>query len=332
MKAMRLNRFAPIEEEPLTFVDIPEPEPGPGEIRIKVRVCGICHTDLHTVEGELPDARLPVIPGHQVIGSVDMKGKGAERFRMGERVGAAWLYSTDETCGTCRRGKENLCENARFTGYTADGGYAEAMVIPEKFVYSIPPVFEDVEAAPLLCAGIIGYRALRLSEISPGQRLGLIGFGASAHIAIQIAVHWGCEVYAFSRSAAHRDLATSLGAAWTGLPRSRPPFKLDGIVNFTPAGPTVRDGLRCLDRGGTQALAGITMSSIPELDYTEDLYWERTLRSVANATRQDGEDLLRIAAEIPIRTTTSSYPLEDANHALKLLKDSKIDGAAVLTI
>ena len=330
MKAMRLDHFSPVEKKPLTLVDIPVPEPGPSEIRIRVKVCGICHTDLHTVEGELPGTRLPVIPGHQVIGSVDRRGKGAERFRIGERVGAAWLYSTDETCGYCLKKKENLCENARFTGYTADGGYAEAMVIPEKFAYSIPSIFEDIEAAPLLCAGIIGYRALRLSEISPGQRLGLIGFGASAHIAIQIAVHWGCEVYAFSRSAAHRELAASLGAVWTGPPGRRPPVKLDGIVNFTPAGPTVREGLRCLERGGTQALAGITMSPVPELDYTEDLYWERTLRSVANATRQDGEELLRTAAEIPIRTTTSVYPLEDANLVLKRLKDSKIDGAAVL--
>jgi propanol-preferring alcohol dehydrogenase len=206
------------------------------------------------------------------------------------------------------------------------------MLIPEKFAYAIPDVFEDVEAAPLLCAGIIGYRALRLSEIEPGQKLGLIGFGASAHVAIQVAVHWGCEVFVFSRSEDHRALAEKLGAVWTGTSKDEPPAKLDSVVNFTPAGPTVLDGMRMLDKGGTQALAGIYMSPIPEMDYMEYLYQERTLRSVANATRQDGEDLLRIAAEIPIRPTTTSFPLEEANKVLQLLKDSKIDGAAVFKI
>jgi propanol-preferring alcohol dehydrogenase len=244
----------------------------------------------------------------------------------------AWLYSTDTCCSYCSRGNENLCPNARFTGYHENGGYAEYIVLPEKFAYAIPDIFEDVEAAPLLCAGIIGYRALRLSEVKPGQKLGLIGFGASAHVAIQVAVHWDCQVYVFSRSAEHQALAEKLGAVWTGTSNEEPPEKLDSIVNFTPAGPTVLDGMRLLDKGGTQALAGIYMSPVPEMDYVKHLYHERTLRSVANATRQDGEDLLRIAAEIPIRTTTTAFPLEEANQVLELLKISQIDGAAVLKI
>jgi propanol-preferring alcohol dehydrogenase len=330
MKAMVLKDFAPIEQNPLELCDVPDPEPGDEDILIRVSVCGVCHTDLHTVEGELPEARLPIIPGHQVVGRVEKRGRNAARFAEGDRVGVAWLYSTDTTCPYCIRGIENLCSNARFTGYHVNGGYAEYIVIPEKFAYAIPDVFGDEEAAPLLCAGIIGYRALRLSKIEPGGRLGLIGFGASAHVTIQVAVHWGCEVYVFSRSKEHRALAERLGAVWTGTSKEEPPEKLDSIVNFTPAGPTVLDGMRMLVKGGTQALAGIYMSAIPEMDYVKYLYHEKTLRSVANATRKDGEDLLRIAAEISIRTTTASFALGEANEVLKLLKDSKIDGAAVL--
>jgi propanol-preferring alcohol dehydrogenase len=330
MKAMILKRPKPIEQNPLELVDIPTPQPGSDEILIKINVCGVCHTDLHTVEGELPEVNLPIIPGHQVVGRVEKAGERTSRFKQGDRVGVAWLYSTDTTCPYCVRGNENLCPAARFTGYHVNGGYAEYMVIPEKFAYAIPDVFEDVEVAPLLCAGIIGYRALRLSEIQPGQRLGLIGFGASAHVAIQVAVHWRCEVYVFSRSEEHRMLARKLGAVWTGTSKDEPPQKMHSIVNFTPAGPTVLDGMLLLDKGGTQALAGIYMSPIPEMDYAKHLYYERTLRSVANATRQDGEELLSIAAEIPIRTTTQLFPLEEANKVLKLLKESRIDGAAVL--
>ncbi len=329
---MMLKNFGSIEDEPLEWVDIPQPEPGPKDILIRVSVCGVCHTDLHTVEGELPEVKLPIIPGHQVVGKVEKRGKRADRYMEGDRVGVAWLYSSDTTCAYCIRGNENLCPNARFTGYHENGGYAEYIVIPEKFAYAIPETFEDVEAAPLMCAGIIGYRALRLSEIKPDQRLGLIGFGASAHVAIQVAVHWGCEVYVFSRSEEHRVLARKLGAVWTGTSKHDPPKKMDSIVNFTPAGPTVLDGMEWLDKGGTQALAGIYMSPVPEMDYVKYLYHERTLRSVANATRRDGEELLKIAAEIPIRTTTQVFPLEEANKVLKLLKDSQIDGAAVLKI
>ncbi|MBN1222107.1 MAG: zinc-dependent alcohol dehydrogenase family protein [Candidatus Aminicenantes bacterium] len=332
MKAMILRQFAPIEHNPLTLEDVKTPSLGPEEILIRIRVCGVCHTDLHTVEGDLPEVLLPIIPGHQVVGLVEKTGEKVRRFKPGARVGVAWLYSTEEDCRYAKEGKENLCEDARFTGYHENGGYAEYIVIPEKFAYPIPALFDDTDAAPLLCAGIIGYRALRLSEIKPGQRLGLIGFGASAHVAIQIAVHWGCEVYVFSRSAKHRNLAESLGAIWTGSSKDDPPVKLDSVVNFTPAGPTVLDGMRLLDRGGTQALAGIYMSPVPKMDYMRYLYHERTLRSVANATRQDGNELLKIAAEIPIKTTTQSFPLEEANQVLQLLKQSKIDGAAVLQI
>ncbi len=329
---MILREFSPVEHNPLTLENIPIPEPGPEDILIRVHVCGVCHTDLHTVEGELPDVVLPIIPGHQVVGTLEQSGSNASRFKIGDRVGVAWLYSTEEGCKYAQQGKENLCDSARFTGYNENGGYAEYIKISEKFAYPIPPQFSDQNAAPLLCAGIIGYRALRLSEVKPGQNLGLIGFGASAHVAIQIAVHWGCNVYVFSRSAEHLALAKKLGAVWTGTSKDDPIEKMDSIVNFTPAGSTVLDGMRLLDKGGTQALAGIYMSPIPEMDYSTYLYHERTLRSVANATRQDGNDLLKIAAEIPIETTTQSFLLEDANKVLQLLKDSKIDGAAVLQI
>ena len=332
MKVMQLKKFALIEENPLEYVEVETPEPGEGEILIRVKICGVCHTDLHTVEGELPEAKLPVIPGHQIVGVVTKGGKGAKRFLIGDRVGAAWLYSACGKCTYCRRDSENLCENARFTGYSVDGGYAEYFVVSEKFAYSIPDVFEDEEASPLLCAGIIGFRALRLSEIKPKQRLALIGFGASAHVAIQVAVYWGCEVYVYSRSKEHREHARELGASWTGALEQDPPHKVNSVVNFTPAGETVLDGMRILDKGGTQACAGIYMTPIPEMDYNKYLYHERTLRSVANATRLDGEELLRTAAEIPIKTTTTSFPLKEANKALKMVKHSEIDGAAVLRI
>lgn len=332
MKAMLLKRFAPIDQNPLELVNLPIPEPGPEDVLIRIKVCGVCHTDLHTVEGELPEVKLPIIPGHQVVGTVEKQGEKASRFKEGDRLGVAWLYSSCTQCGYCSRENENLCESARFTGYHVNGGYAEYMVVPEKFAYVIPGIFSDEEAAPLLCAGIIGYRALRLSEIKPGQRLGLYGFGASAHVAIQVAVHWGCKVYVFSRSGEHRRLAEKLGAVWTGTSKDEPPTKMDSSIIFAPAGELVLDALRVLDRGGTVALAGITMTPIPEMDYVKYLYHERTLRSVANATRRDGEELLKIAAEIPIRTTTQAFKLEEANKALRLLKEGKINGAAILKI
>jgi len=329
---MILKRFAPIDQNPLELVDLPIPEPDPEDILLRVKVCGVCHTDLHTIEGELPEVKLPIIPGHQVVGVVEKLGKNTSRFKEGERLGVAWLYSACGECAFCQRENENLCEIARFTGYHVNGGYAEYIVIPEKFAYPVPEIFSGGEAAPLLCAGIIGYRALRLSETKPGQRLGLYGFGASAHVAIQVAVHWGCEVYVFTRSEEHRNLASKLGAVWTGKSKDEPPTKMDSSIIFAPAGELVLDALRVLDKGGTLALAGIYMTPIPEMDYVKYLYHERTLRSVANATRQDGEELLRIAAEIPIRTTTQVFPLEEANKTLQLLKKGKISGAAILKI
>jgi len=329
---MLLKKFAPIDQDPLQLVDLPVPEPGPEDVLLRIKVCGVCHTDLHTVEGELPEVKLPIIPGHQVVGTVEKMGEKASRFKEGERVGVAWLYSSCTRCGYCTRENENLCESARFTGYHVNGGYAEYIVVPEKFAYVIPEVFSDEEASPLLCAGIIGYRALRLSEVKPGQRLGLYGFGASAHVAIQVAVHWGCQVYVFTRSDEHRKLAEKLGAVWTGTSKDEPPTKMDSSIIFAPAGELVLDALRVLDKGGTVALAGIYMTPIPEMDYVKYLYHERTLRSVANATRQDGKELLKIAAEIPIRTTTQAFSLEEANKALNFLKEGKINGAAILKI
>ncbi len=330
MKAMILNGFVSIDQNPLELVDLPVPKPGPEDILIRIKICGVCRTDLHTVEGELPQAKLPIIPGHEVVGIVEKQGERASRFKEGEKVGVAWLYSACGQCAFCARGNENLCKNARFTGCDVNGGYAEYMIIHEKFAYSIPEIFSYREAAPLLCAGIIGYRALLLSKIKPGERLGLYGFGASAHVAIQVAVQWGCKVYVFSRSEEHRALARKLGAIWTGTSKDDPPSKIDSSIIFAPAGEIALDALRVTEKGGTVALAGIYMSPIPEMDYEKYLYHERTLRSVANATRQDGEELLRIAAEIPIRTTTEVFPLEEANKVLQLLKAGKINGAAVL--
>ncbi|MCX6578384.1 MAG: zinc-dependent alcohol dehydrogenase family protein [Candidatus Aminicenantes bacterium] len=332
MKAMILRQFGPIEKNPLELAEMPAPQPGAEDILIKVNVCGVCHTDLHTVEGELPEAVLPVIPGHQVVGIVEGAGQGTGRFKKGDRIGAAWLHYACGKCAFCLSGRENLCENGRFTGYHVNGGYAEYMTIPEKFAYAIPEIFTDEEASPLLCAGIIGYRALRLSNIRPGGCLGLYGFGASAHVAIQVAVHWGCRVYVFSRSKKHQDLARKLGAAWTGTAQEVPPKKTNSAIIFAPAGPLVLDALLNTEKGGTVALAGIYMTPIPEMDYQKYLYHERTLRSVANATRQDGEELLKIAAEIPIRTTTRIFPLAEANKVLCLLKEGQISGSAVLKI
>ncbi len=332
MKAMILHSFAPIAERPLVLSDVPRPERGPRQVLVRVEHCGVCHTDLHTVEGEIAPPHLPIIPGHQVVGIVEEPGDGAERFRVGERVGLAWLGQTCGTCRYCRRGDENLCENALFHGFHLDGGYAEYVRVHEDFAYPIPEGFSGEQAAPLLCAGIIGYRALRLAEAGPGRRVGLYGFGASAHVAIQILTHWGADVYVFSRSESHRRLAESLGAAWTGRAEDGPPETLDSSIIFAPAGALVLDALRALDRGGTLALAGIYMTPIPQMDYEEHLYNERTVRSVTASTRQDGMELLALAAEIPIRTTTVGFPLEAANEVLAALKAGEIDGAAVLNV
>ncbi len=332
MKAMVLESFAPAEQRPLRLMDVPVPEPGRGEVLVRVACCGVCHTDLHTVEGEIVPPRLPVIPGHQVSGTVVDVGPDVERLGVGRRVGLAWLGRTCGECAYCLRGDENLCERALFNGFGLNGGYAGFVVVHEDFAYAIPDGFSDEQAAPLLCAGIIGYRAIRLAGAAPGRRVGLYGFGASAHVAIQVLVHWGCEVYVFSRSEPHRRLARSLGAVWTGRSEEAPPAALDASVIFAPAGAIVPEALAALDKGGTLTLAGIYMSPIPGLDYERHLYHEKVLRSVTASTRRDGIELLELAAEIPIRTRTSLYPLEDANDVLLRLKKGRIDGAAVLRV
>ena len=332
MRAMVLVQQKPAEESPLELREIPEPTPGPGEIRVRVRTCGVCHTDLHIVEGDLPLQRSPVVPGHQIVGIVDGIGAGVRQFREGDRVGIPWLYSTCGKCAYCRKGLENLCENGRFTGYHADGGYAEAMVVSESFAYPVPQSFSDLDAAPLLCAGVVGYRALRLSNVAPGERLGMYGYGASAHVIHQVARHMGCEVYVFTRTQSHRELAKKLGAAWVGGAKDQAPGLLDSAIMFAPAGPLVIDALRVLRKGGTLALAGIHMTPIPEIDYDALLYHERVVRSVANSTRQDVRDFLRVAAEIPVRSEIESFPLEDANRVLQAMKHSKLHAAGVLKI
>ncbi|MBI4382017.1 MAG: zinc-dependent alcohol dehydrogenase family protein [candidate division NC10 bacterium] len=330
MKAMCLSKAQPIEQNPLELSDLPAPIPGPDEVRLRVEACGVCRTDLHIIEGDLPLPKLPLIPGHQVIGIVDRVGEGVTRFRIGDRLGIPWLFSTCGQCDFCQQDQENLCDVARFTGYHLNGGYAEFVVAPESFVHALPEGFSPAQAAPLLCAGVIGFRALRQSKIRPGERLGLYGFGGSAHIAIQVAVHWGCEVFVFTRSEGHRALARELGAHWTGRAEDDPPGRLDSAVIFAPVGRLVLEALRVLGKGGTIALAGITMTPIPELDYGL-LYQERSIVSVANTTRQDALDLLQLAAGLPIRTEVQTFPLEQANHALQLLKKSQFRGAGVLT-
>jgi alcohol dehydrogenase, propanol-preferring len=331
MKACLLGTPARIETNPLQFVDVPAPIPGKGEVLVRVRACGVCRTDLHVIEGELAPRKSPVIPGHQVVGIVEKQGEGARRFTIGARVGVAWLHHTDGTCVYCHLGEENLCDNPIFTGYTVDGGYAEYIVAPEGFVYAIPEGFSDEQAAPLLCAGIIGFRCLRLSGIKPGGRLGFYGFGAAAHIAIQVARHWNVTVYASTRDARHQKLAMELGGAWAGGTLDAPPEKLDAAIVFAPAGEIVPAALATLRKGGVLVLGGIHMSAIPSFSY-DLLYQERMIRSVANNTRKDGEDFLRVAAEIPIRMHTQIYPLGEANRALNALKNDAIEGAAVLRV
>jgi len=331
MKACVLARPALVETQPLRYLDVDVREPGAGELRVRVHACAVCRTDLHVVEGELPQRKSPVIPGHQVVGIVEKAGAEATRFRIGQRVGIAWLHGTDGTCRYCRSGAENLCDHPEFTGYTVDGGYAEYIVAREQFLYSIPESFKDEQAAPLLCAGIIGFRSLRLSAIGAGGRLGLYGFGAAAHVAIQVARHWGAEVYAATRDVRHQRLAMDLGAKWAGGTLAAPPAELDAAIVFAPAGEIVPAALRTLRKGGTLVLGGIHMSPIPAMDYSL-LYQERVIRSVANNTRQDGDDFLRIAAEIPIRTHVQIFALPEANRALNALKNDAVSGAAVLRV
>ena len=328
---MVLESAKPAEQNPLRLQDVPLPQPDAGEVRVRVSCCGLCHTDLHTVEGDLPLPRLPLVPGHQVVGVVEAAGAGARRLREGDRVGIPWLHWTCGQCAYCRRGQENLCDRARFTGYHVDGGYAERALVGEEFAVSIPAAFDDAHAAPLLCAGIVGYRSFRLSGARKGDRLGLYGFGASAHIVLQCARHLGCEVWVFTRSREHQELAKKLGAAWVGAAGEPTPGQLDSAILFAPAGGLVPPALAALRKGGTLALAGITMSPIPQLDYSS-LYHERVVRSVANATREDARDFLELAAQVPIRTEVEMFELEQANAALQALKSSRIASAGVLRV
>jgi propanol-preferring alcohol dehydrogenase len=332
MRGMRLRAQAPIGSSPLQAVESPTPSPGSGEIRVRIRCCATCRTDLHVIEGDLAPCRMPVVPGHQAVGVVDALGAGAQRFRMGDRVGLAWLRSTCGTCGFCARGRENLCERSTYHGWTHDGGYATHCCVPEDFAYAIPPAFDDAEAAPLLCAGIIGYRALRRSQVPRGGRLALFGFGSSAHITLQVARHRGCAVYAATRDAAHQRLALELGACWAGGAHEVLPERVDAAIIFAPAGDLVPVALQSLEKGGTVALAGIHMSEVPAMAYEPNLFWEKTLQSVTANTRDDGRALLAEAAAIPIRPRVTRYPLVEANRALQALAADRVAGTAVLMV
>ncbi len=328
MRAQRLSRTGPVEQSPLETADLPHPEPGPHQVLLRVLACGVCHTDLHLVEGELNPPRLPVIPGHQVVAEVVRGGEGAD-LAAGTRVGVPWLGWACGQCEFCRRGDENLCPEARFTGFHSDGGFAEELVAQAEFVLPLPDRLAPAEAAPLLCAGIIGYRSLRRAELHPGETLGLVGFGASAHLTLPVALSWGCRVFVFTRSRQHQELATRLGAEWVGGVEQDPPAPLDRAILFAPVGELVLAILPRLRPGGTLAINAIHLSAIPPLPY-DRLYGERSLRTVANATRRDGREFLSLAFELGLRPTVTTYPLQDANLALADLKHSRLEAAAVL--
>jgi propanol-preferring alcohol dehydrogenase len=317
--------------EPLLEREVSEPEPRPGQVLVHIRACGVCRTDLHVVDGELPDPKLPLVPGHQIVGEVVARGEGAARFEAGDRVGIPWLGWTDRTCRYCRTGRENLCPAARFTGYQLDGGYAGLAVADERYCHALPEAYADLDVAPLLCAGLIGYRAYRMA--GDVERLGLYGFGASAHIVCQVAVHEGRRVFAFTREGdtETQGFARSLGAEWAGGSESGPPEELDAAIIFAPVGPLVPTALRALVPGGRVVCSGIHMSDIPAFPY-EILWGERSIRSVANLTRRDGEEFLALAPQVPVRARITEYPLERANEALSDLRSGRLEGAAVLAI
>ena len=331
MRAWVVKRPGPVGTGPLAEADLPEPAPGPGEVRLRVRACGVCRTDLHLAEGDLAPRRPRTVPGHEVVGLVEARGPGADRFAVGDRVGAAWLRGTCGRCRWCRRGAENLCPRATFTGWDADGGFAEVMVVPQAYAYRLPAGLDDVHAAPLLCAGIVGYRALRRAALPPGGRLGLYGFGASAHVVAQVALRQGATVHVLTRSAAARELALRLGCSSAGDARDVPPEPLDSAVLFAPAGDLVPVALRALDRGGVLAVAGIHLSDVPALHYASDLFQEKELRSVTASTRADGEELLRLAAALDVRPEVTVRPLARAQETLADLAADRYAGAAVLT-
>jgi propanol-preferring alcohol dehydrogenase len=332
MRAMRLHENTSIDSSPLRLEDVPDPTPAAGEVRVRVNVCAICRTDLHVIEGDLPAVRLPIIPGHQVVGRIDAVGAGVSGLRAGQRVGIAWLRETCGRCRFCTSGRENLCEFARFTGYHADGGYAEYSIVRADFAYELPELFEDVHVAPLLCAGIIGYRALKRSGLQPGGKLAIFGFGSSAHIVLQLARRRGCEVFVVSGTQQHQEFARELGAAWAGADVAAMPAKADAAIVFAPSGAVVPPALESLDRGGTVALAGIHMSPIPSLDYDRLLQNERDIHPVTANTRADARELLAEAARVPVRVNTTTYPLVEANRALLDMKQGRIDGTGVLIV
>src|SRR5215469_3587976 len=335
MKAAVLSTPAPISSSPLEIEDVPTPEPKPGHVLVRVRACGVCRTDLHIVEGELPPRHPRIIPGHQIVGEViggelGMQNSTATELRVGSRVGVTWIGGTDGTCTYCRRNMENLCDSPTFTGYSVDGGYAEYALARADFCFPIPPQLDDLHAAPLLCAGIIGFRALRVSGVEKGERVGLFGFGASAHLAIHVLQSWSCEVYASTRGESHRKLAESLGATWVGGETDKPPVPLDRAVTFAPSGDVVLAALSSLRKGGVVSINAIHLDRMPEFDYDRLLWGERQLRSVANMTRADARDFLELATEIKLDPKVTKFSLEKANEALGALKNDAIDGAAVL--
>jgi propanol-preferring alcohol dehydrogenase len=332
VRAWEVVEPGPVDTGPLRLADRPVPEPGPGQVRVRVQVCGVCRTDLHVAEGDLPVHRPHVVPGHEVVGEVDAVGEGATRFVPGDRVGLAWLASTCGVCRFCRRGDENLCTAATFTGWDHDGGYAEHAVANEGYAYRLPPGLAADQAAPLLCAGIIGYRALRRTGLRPGGRLGLYGFGASAHLVAQAAARQGAEVHVLTRSAEARRLAAELGAASVGGAADPPPVPLDAAILFAPAGELVPRALSGLDRGGVLVIAGIYLSDVPSLSYDRHLFQEREVRTVTANTRQDGEEWLNLAARLGVTATTVAYPLERADQALSDLSHDRLTGAAVLRV
>ena len=331
MRAMVLESPAPVETGPLRLTRPTDPSPGPGELLLRLGACGVCRTDLQIAEGDIPPRRLPVIPGHQAVGRVAAIGPGATGWAVGDRAGVAWLAGTCGTCRWCLEGRENLCASAVFTGWDRDGGFAELMTVRADHAFRLPEAFTDLEAAPLLCGGVIGYRALRICGITPGGRLGLFGFGASALISIQVARHWDCEVFVVTRSQAERERALGLGATWAGGYDDAVPLPLDAAITFAPVGEVVIAALRAVDRGGTVAINAIHLDGIPAFPY--DLLWpERSIRSVANFTREDARDLLGLAAAIPIRTETDVFSLEEGNLALRRLATGEVRGAAVLAV
>ena len=330
MRAWAVDRPAPIDDGPLVRVERRVPDPGPNQVRVRVLVCGVCRTDLHLAEGDLAPRGAGVIPGHEVVGVVEARGAAATRFEIGQRIGVAWLGATDSTCRFCRSGRENLCSAPTFTGWDRDGGYADTCLADEAYAYPLPDGLAEEQAAPLLCAGIIGYRALRTARVPPGGRLGIYGFGGSAHLAAQLALHEGTRVHVLTRGEGNRQLAAELGADSIGGPTDRPPEPLDGAILFAPAGDLVPVALAALDRGGTLAVAGIYLSDVPPLGYDETLFQERVLRSVTANTRADGEQFLRLARRFGIRASTHGYPMDDAPRALADLAHGRFSGAAVL--